>query len=83
MYDAFWIYIQMHKYMYICIQIDRPPAAHRARRALYDKVNGRTLLFNFRAFTVLDNTDFSLLGSQASWLLLVAACFREQAMRLM
>jgi len=63
--------------------IDRPPAAHRARRALYDKVNGRTLLFNFRAFTVLDNTDFSLLGSQASWLLLVAACFREQAMRLM
>jgi len=46
--------------------IDRPPAAHRARRALYDKVNGRSLLFNFRAFTVLDNTDFSLLGSQAS-----------------
>lgn len=46
--------------------IDRPPAAHRARRALYTSVNGRTLLFNFRAFTVLDNTDFSLLGSQAS-----------------
>jgi hypothetical protein len=42
--------------------IDRPLAAHRARRALYDTVNGRTLLFNFRAFTVLDNTDFSLLG---------------------
>jgi hypothetical protein len=31
-----------------------------------NKVNGRTLFFNFRAFTVLDNTDFSLLGSQAS-----------------
>ena len=43
---------------------DHAPAAGRARRALYDIVNGRTLLFNFRAYTVADNTDFSRLGSQ-------------------
>jgi hypothetical protein len=46
--------------------VDRPPAAHRARRALYDIVNDRTLLFNYRVFTVQDQTDFALLGSQAS-----------------
>ena len=43
---------------------DHAPAAGRARRALYDIVNGRTLLFNFRGYTVADNTDFSRLGSQ-------------------
>ncbi len=43
--------------------VDRPPAAHRACRALYDIVNGRTLLFNYRAFTVRDQTDFAFLGS--------------------
>ena len=43
---------------------DHAPGANRARRALYDIVNGRTLLFNKRAYTVADDTDFSRLGCQ-------------------
>ena len=43
---------------------DHAPSAGRACRALYDIVNDRTLLFNFRSYTVADNTDFSRLGSQ-------------------
>ena len=45
---------------------DHAPGANRARRALYDIVNGRTLLFNKRAYTVADETDFSRLGCQIS-----------------
>ncbi len=45
---------------------DHAPVANRARRALYDIVNGRTLLFNKRAYTVADETDFSRLGCQIS-----------------
>ncbi len=42
---------------------DHAPGANRARRALYDIVNGRTLLFNKRVYTVADET-VSRLGCQ-------------------
>ena len=38
---------------------DHAPAAGRARRALYDIVNGRTLLFNFRACMQAAYVDIS------------------------
>ncbi len=43
---------------------DHAPGANRARRALYDIVNDRTLMFNNRAYTVVDETDFSRLDCQ-------------------
>jgi hypothetical protein len=45
--------------------MDRDPDASKARRALYDATNGRTFLFNYKAYVIEDKTDFSLIGSQA------------------
>ncbi len=45
---------------------DHAPGVNRARRTLYDIVNGHTLFFNTRAYIVTDNTNFSLLGCQIS-----------------
>ncbi len=45
--------------------IDRGPDVSKARCALYDATNGRTFLFNFKAYVIEDKTDFSLIGSQA------------------
>ena len=44
---------------------DKGPDASKARRALYDRANGRTFLLNGQAYLTNDNTDFMVRGKQS------------------
>lgn len=45
---------------------DKGPDASKARRALYNRANGRTFLLNGQSYLTNDNTDFMVRGKQSS-----------------